>query len=264
MDYVCISVPYFLGEKRTGRDETTQIRASGYDRKIGATWVEVSPQFDAYDDRVVAVNAAITNAIEDNADRFPIIFAADCTSCFGAVKALGGQELGVVWFDAHGDFNTPETTPSGFLGGMPLAALVGRGNQHLLTGIGLTPLSESNIIITDARDLDAEEGENLHASQITIVPTLDDLLTVDLPNAPLYIHLDIDILDPSYMPALNYPANGGPNPAQVKAALQRVAQDGHVVGLLVSLWSGDRAQDEQPLQTTLDLVDAFLASMNAK
>ncbi len=265
MEYVCISVPYFLGEKRPERTETAQILASGYDRKIGAEWIEISPQFDRYTDGVVAVNAAIADAMQAHAGKFPIIFAADCTSCFGPVKGLGRpDDLGVVWIDAHGDFNTPETTPSGFLGGMPLAALVGRGNQYLLEGLDLAPLPEANIVITDVRDLDPEEGENLRASAITIAPTMDDLLTVDLPHGPIYVHLDVDILDPVYMPALNYPANGGPNTEQVKAGLQRIAHEGNVAALLVSLWNADRAEDDGPLQTTLDLVDAFLAARAAK
>lgn len=264
MERVCISVPYFLGEKRPERDETDQIRASGYPQKIGADWVEITPRFADYKNRVVAVNAAIAEAIQANVGKFPIIFAADCTSCFGPIKAIDRADVGVVWLDAHGDFNTPETTPSGFLGGMPLAALVGRGNEYLLEDIDLAPIDESQIVITDVRDLDLVEGENLRASAITIAPTIDDLLTVALPAGPIYVHLDVDILDPAHMPALNYPATGGPNPAQVKTGLHRIAQDGNVVALLVSLWNADRAQDDGPMQTTLDLVDSFLEAMEAR
>lgn len=261
MERVIISVPYFLGEKRAERNETEQIRVAGYDKKIGAEWIELEPDFEAHADRVVAVNAAIADAVQANSDKFPIIFASDCTSCFGPIKGLNHDDIGVVWFDAHGDFNTPETTPSGFLGGMPLAALVGRGNQHLMTGINLSPVAEGNIVVTDVRDLDPEEGENLRASEITIATTIDDLLTTELPSGPIYVHLDVDILDPQWMPALNYPANGGPNLAQVNAALQRVAKDGNVVAVLVSLWNADKASDAGPLQTTLDMVDALLAGI---
>ncbi|NDJ84445.1 MAG: arginase family protein [Chloroflexi bacterium] len=256
--FVCIAVPHFIGQKLDYRTETEEIRVSGFPERINATWVEIEPDFSRFGDPVVAVNQAIVEAMQAHSGRFPIVLAADCVSAIGAIKGLGRDDLNVVWYDAHGDFNTPETTPSGFLGGMPLAALVGRGNQNLLEGVGLEPLPEQRIIITDARDLDPEEGENLHASGLKVLAQVEDLLSIPLSAGPLYIHLDVDILDPEYMPALNYPAPGGPDLTTVNATLRYLAENANVAGLLVSLWNADKAPDSSPRDNTLQMVHAVI------
>lgn len=258
-EFVCIAVPYFLGNKLDSRTESDQIRASGFPEKINAQWLEISPDYMKHKEPVVAVNAAIAEAIAAHPERFPIVLASDCVSSLGIVKGLYRPDLGIVWYDAHGDFNTPETTPSGFLGGMPLAILVGRGNQHLMQALDLRPLDENRIVITDVRDLDPEEGENLRASQITIYSNVNDLLNAPLPQHPVYIHLDVDVIDPQYMPdALGYPAQGGPSPAEVSATLKRLAREGQVVGLLVSLFSADGATAKRPLDATLQMIQAVV------
>ena len=83
----------------------------------------------------------------------PISVAGDCCSAIGMLAGLqrAGLDPVLIWFDAHGDFNTWETTPSGFLGGMPLAMLVGKGEQSLLSALELKPLSEDRVVLTDAR-----------------------------------------------------------------------------------------------------------------
>ncbi len=261
IEFVCINVPHFLGHKQPGRNEGDEIRASGFVDRISATWVEIEPDYDQHDP-VVAVNLALAEAITSHATRFPIVLAGDCVSALGMVKGLAQDNLGIVWYDAHGDFNTPETTPSGFLGGMPLAILVGRGNQHLMASVGLEPIPENHILFTDGRDLDPEEGENLRASEIAVFTDVNALLTTPLPTHPVYIHLDVDIVDPQYMPALGYPAPNGPTPDTIAATLQRIARDGNVAGLLVSLWNRDKATDDLPLRSTLKMVEALVTSLD--
>jgi len=258
-EYVCIGVPYFLGQRLDARTEVDAIRASGIAGELGAEWLEIAPDVAASPDPVTAVNRSLAQAIAARRDRFPIIFAGDCTSAIGAAKGLeSGEGLGVVWLDAHGDFNTPETTPSGFLGGMPLAMLVGRGEQYLLEGVGLAPLSEADIILTDARDLDPGEAVALRESAITHLPDLRDLLAAPLPAMPLYVHLDVDVVNPDQMPAMSYTAPGGPSLEDTAAVVRRVAREGRVVGLLVGLWNDDLATDDRPLRGTLALVRAFV------
>ncbi|UCD77109.1 MAG: arginase family protein, partial [Desulfobacterales bacterium] len=142
----------------------------------------------------------------------PVSIAGDCCATIGVLAGLqrAGMHPVLVWFDAHGDFNTWQTTPSGFLGGMPLAMLVGRGEQTMLNALDLKPLAEDRVILTDARDLDP--GEKLLIEQAAIIHITDvrDLLNLTLPEGPLYVHIDTDILDPAEAPAMNYPATGGP------------------------------------------------------
>lgn len=257
--YLFVGVPYWLGELKPERTEVRAIKNSGIVEELNASWVDLAPDFSASSDPVIAVNRALAQAVQAHPDHFPVILAADCTSCLGAVKGLENQQPAVLWYDAHGDFNTPETTPSGFLGGMPLAALVGRGNEHLLEGVGLPPLDEQRIIITDARDLDLEEGVNLRASAVTLLPKVSDLLSHPLPDRPLYVHFDTDVVDSSEMPAMSYPTAGGPSLAETEATLKRVMRDGNVAGVLFSLWNDALPGAGIALQGTLRLIRGMLA-----
>lgn len=262
--FVCIGVPYFLGQRIEGRSEVDAVRASGIAAEIGAPWLDVQPDFHAHPDPIVAVNRALAQAVAANPQRTPLIFAADCTSALGVVKGLAPRRTVVLWYDAHGDFNTPETTPSGFLGGMPLAMLVGRGDLSLLRGVGLNPLPETDVILTDGRALDPEEAVALRESAVTHLRRFDDMLAFLLTGRPLYVHLDVDVVDPAEMPALGYPAPGGPSLEAVAASIQRVARDGQVAAILFSLWDERLATDDRPLQGTLRLVRAFVEGARAR
>ncbi|MBN1285312.1 MAG: arginase family protein [Anaerolineae bacterium] len=255
--FVCIGVPYWIGERIEDRTEVASVQMSGIAEEIGAAWVNIAPDFGAHPDPVVCVNRALAATVAAHRDGIPIIFASDCVSALGALKGLESLKPAVLWYDAHGDFNTPATTPSGFLGGMPLAALVGRGNEHLMAGVGLAPTDERDVIVTDARDLDPEEGVMLRQSRLTHLPDVSDLLTAPLPDKPLYVHLDTDVVDCAEMPAMNYPAPGGPSLAQVAATLARVTREAQVVGLLFSLWNDTLAGAHEALEGTLRLVRAF-------
>ena len=153
-----------------------------------------------------------------------------CSSCLGTVAGLGSPTaLGVVWFDAHGDFNTPETSPTGFFDGMPLAMLTGSGWEALRSGVeGLRPVDEANVVLVWARDLDAAEEERLVSSDVRLVRPGEpveaalDALAARVPD--VYVHVDLDVLDPSEGQANRYRAEGGPTAAEVAAAVGEVAR----------------------------------------
>lgn len=262
-EFVCIGAPYFLGEHIERRTEVSAIHASGIAREIGAEWVTVEPD-NQQPDPICAVHCALARAINAQRGAIPIVFTSDCTNALGAVKGLGG-DLAVLWFDAHGDFNTPETSPSGFVGGMPLAMLVGRGDMRFMRAVDLAPLDERDVIITDARDLDPAEAVALRESAITHLADVRDLLTAALPDKPLYIHLDVDVVRLREMPAVSFQSAGGPALDTVAASLERVARDApQIAGMLVSLWNDDLAHDRRALDSTLHLVRAFVAGMRAR
>ena len=255
-DYICIGVPYYLGESLGERREVEALRQAGIADELGADWVDIAPDFAARDDPVVAVNRALAAAIQAHGDKIPVVFANDCTSCLGMVKGLQAQSPAVLWYDSHGDFNTPQTTPSGFLGGMPLAALVGRGNQHLMRGMELAPLDESDIVISDVRNLDPEEGVMLRQSQVTIHETLAALDAAPLPDKPLYIHFDTDIVDCAEMPAMSYPEPGGPSLDESIESLRTALSKARTVGILFSLWNGALPGAHETMSATLRLIRA--------
>ncbi len=256
-NYICIGVPYYLGEKRGDRSEVQALRAAGAADELGADWVNIQPDFEASEDPVVAVNRALADTIKAFPDKVPVVFANDCTSCLGMVKGLERRAPAVLWYDAHGDFNTPETTPSGFLGGMPLAALVGRGNQDLMRGINLAPIAESDVIVSDVRNLDPEEEIMLRESQVTVYETLDALNQAILPQKPLYIHFDTDVVDPEDMPAMSYPEPDGPSLGESIDSLQRILAKSEAAGILFSLWNGTLKGGDRALAATLSLIRAL-------
>jgi arginase len=247
---LCIGVPYWLGTKThyTGSVEVMQSLA----QTIGAPWVEAVPQPHSTDP-VTAINRGLAQVIQAHPDHLPLIFAGDCTTAIGALAGLASQRPSVVWYDAHGDFNTPETTLSGFLGGMPLAALVGRGNAALLDEVGLAPIPEEQVILTDARDLDPAEADLLRSSAVRHLPQVTDLLTAELPASPLYIHMDTDVITPAEMPAQSYLSAGGPTLAATITTLERLLTQRPIAGVLFSLWNNQLPNADLAAASTLHM-----------
>ena len=198
-------------------------------------------------------------AVAVRSGKRPVSLAGDCCTTIGVVAGL--QQAGVhptlVWLDAHGDFNTPETTPSGFIGGMPLAMLVGRGDQTLVEAAGMTPLPETSVYLSDARDLDPEEGAAVRRSAIHHVTDLSELPQRLPAEAPLYVHLDVDVLDPADAPAVAYPAPGGPSLEDVEAVLAKLAATGRIVAVSVTAWDFGKDGDGRTERACRRLIAAL-------
>jgi arginase len=191
----------------------------------------------------------------------PVSIAGDCCTSLAVFAGLqkAGLKPNLIWFDAHGDFNTWETTPSGFLGGMPLAMLVGRGEQTLPHSVGLQNVPEAHVLLTDARDLDPGERLAVEASSVRVVPNPAALLDVELADGPLYIHFDSDILDPIEAPAMNYPAPGGPSSETLRQVFRRLAATGRIAAVSLSAWNPELDEDG----ATSNLVMSLLAELVA-
>lgn len=192
--------------------------------------------------------------------KHPISYAGDCVSSIGMLGGLRRQDVHptLIWFDAHGDFNTPETSPSGFPGGMPLAMITGRGDQTVVDAVGLVPLADERVVLVDGRDLDPGEARAVAASNIAHTSVGDVMENVP-PQGPLYVHLDGDIVDPAEMPAMNYPAADGPSLEAVRSALAQVASTGRVVAVSVSSWNPALPGADVAAAATLTLVEPFVA-----
>lgn len=185
--------------------------------------------------RVLAEHVAAVRA----AGQLPVVLAGDCTASIGVAAGLQqhSPDFTLVWYDAHGDFNTWETSPSGFIGGMPLAMLCGRGEQTILEQAGARPHPEQQVVLTDARDLDPLEKEAVTRSGLTHLPAVAGLQQVDLADRPIYVHFDPDVLNLADLAAVNYPAQGGPTLAEVEASLAHLAGTGRIAALSVTLWN---------------------------
>jgi len=190
----------------------------------------------------------------------PVSIAGDCCTAIGVLAGLqrAGTDPLLIWFDAHGDFNTWETTPSGFLGGMPLAMLVGRGEQRMMNAVGLQPFSESQVILTDARDLDPGEQDLLEESSVLHLPDTRSLIGHPLPDIPLYIHLDTDVINPNDAPAMNYLAPGGPDAAELQEVFGYLAQTGRIVAVSVSTWNPSLDKDRRSERVCMELLHTLI------
>lgn len=189
----------------------------------------------------------------------PVSIAGDCCTSIGVLAGL--QQIGLtptlIWFDAHGDFNTWETTPSGFLGGMPLAMLVGRGEQTIMDLVGAKPMPEGMIILSDGRDLDPGESEAVTSSNIHHLKNIGDLLNYELPPGPIWVHFDTDILDASEAPAMNYPVSHGPGVDDLQQVFTTLADSGQIVAVSMSTWNPELDQDGRSREVSI----ALLASL---
>lgn len=174
--------------------------------------------------------AAVRAAADDGA--LPFVLAGNCASCLGTVAGIGSERLGVVWFDAHADFDTPDENLSGFFDVMALSVLTGGSWQALAATIpGFAPVDPRDAVLAGVRDLQPYQRDTLERSAVRTVPgaiDLDDLRAAldDLAARVdrVYLHVDIDVLDAAAGRANEYAAPGGPDLPGLLAALEAVTQ----------------------------------------
>lgn len=185
----------------------------------------------------------VDEAASDGA--FPLIMGGDHSIAVGTLAGLGahhrraGRPWGVVWIDAHGDFNTPETSPSGNIHGMSLAAAAGLGHPALtLLGGDFRKVDPANIVVIGARDIDAGEKQNLRNAGVTVftMADIDRLGMAEVARRTLEDHLgavkalhvsfDVDSLDPEYAPGVGTPVRGGLTYRELHFLMETLCADG--------------------------------------
>lgn len=245
--------PYYLDE-----------HVPGLEILANADWLFNKPSLPDRDTqgRMSVIHRGITPLVEETVrdGERPVVISGDCCITTGVLAGLqrAGIDPTLVWFDAHGDFNTWETTPSGFLGGMPLAMLVGLGEQRMPLAAGQRSLPEERGILTDARDLDPGEKTLLEASKVQLLTDVVDLLEYQLPDRPLYVHFDTDVIDPADAPAMNYPAPGGPSASKLKAVFQHLANSADIVTVSMSSWNPELDEDNRTQQICMDALKSLI------
>lgn len=184
--------------------------------------------------RMATLYRPVADTVAANARRGEqsLVMSSDCTTSLAIVAGLqrAGQAPSVVWLDAHGDVQTLETSTSGYLGGMPLRLIAGYRTELIADAIDLTPVAEDDILLVDARDLDPPERTYLERSKIRHI-TIDELTTDVLPSGPIYLHIDLDVVNPEHVPGQLFPAAGGPTAAAVAQAVGRVTATGRIAAI---------------------------------
>ena len=264
-----IGVPMDLGAGRRGVDMgPSAIRIAGLNQAI--TWLG----FDVVDSGNVHVHPpeAVTQtnmrarylpeiaaaseelavmveaAIEEGA--MPVILGGDHSIAIGSVAGLASfhrkrhQRVGTIWLDAHADANTPDTTPSGNIHGMPLAALLGYGARELTHVAGFAPkLLPENTVIIGARSIDPGERELLKSLNVRVftMTELDErgmakvveeaLEIASRDTAGIHVTMDMDFIDPFYAPGVGTPERGGATYRESHFAMEKIADSGKVLSV---------------------------------
>jgi arginase len=233
------------------------VRVSIVETSHGLWPGEIAAAFDLARQAAVLVRAAIAEGT------FPLVLSGNCgPAALGCV--CGADDVSrVFWFDAHGDFNTPETTIGGFLDGMALATLTGRCWRELTASLaGFRAIPEASVTLIGARDLDPLEEKALAASQVGRISTGT---VADLPTrldtsrpVPSYVHFDLDVLDPSEAKMNCYAAPGGLSVPQARAALRAIWSGSLVRAASVTAFDPACDSSERALEAAVALASEIV------
>lgn len=202
------------------------------------------------------------------------VLTGDDTASIGVAAGLehahgASIRIGIVWLDAHGDFNTPETSYSGILAGMPVAILTGLAAPRWRAASGLTePIPTSRILLAGVRELDDQESALIKEHQVAIVTTKGIREGSELAGGVaaladqsdvLFLHVDLDVLDPHLVPSASTPSQHGLEIAEAAEAMATVFRTDKVAALaLSSLNPGGGNRGQRSIETALALVEQAL------
>ncbi|HEY3176781.1 MAG TPA: arginase [Candidatus Polarisedimenticolia bacterium] len=267
-----IGVPMDLGAGRRGVDMgPSAIRAAGLDRAVAALGYAVTdlgnipvPQPESISQASARARylPEIAAACEDLAGRVegalaggsvPIVLGGDHSIAAGTVSGLASfhrrrsEQIGIVWLDAHADINTPETSPSGNVHGMPLAVLLGKGAPELTRIAGFAPkVAPAHVAVIGARSLDPGERELIRSMGVRVftMSELDERGMGEVINeairiasagtAGLHVTMDMDFIDPSFAPGVGTPESGGATFRESHLAMEKMAGSGKVLSIEIT------------------------------
>lgn len=223
---------------------------------------EIRTAFELARRLAVAVRAA------QDAGRFALVLSGNCNSAVGTLSGLTPARRATFWFDAHGDYNTPETTTTGFLDGMGLAMTTGLCWGRLLDTVpGFRPVQAEATFLLGARDLDPPEAALLRQSAVTVVEVgqIPGELPALLARAPLadtvgYLHLDLDVLDPTVGQANYLPVPNGLSLAQLTSAITAIGAHVPLRAAALTSYAPEEDHDEGIARAAIAAVDAILGT----
>jgi arginase len=264
-----IGVPMDLGQSRRGVDMgPSALRVAGLMAHIKQLGLQVEdigniqvkqPEEMSYGEKRAKYMAEIAETCQDlavivekclNEEFLPLVLGGDHSVASGVAAGVSNfyrkqkKEIGYIWLDAHGDMNTPESSPSGNVHGMPLAAIMGYGAPELVDLMGFKPKAEpSNIVIVGARDLDAQERKIVKKSGVHVFTMRDidergmrevmsDALKYAMDDtAGVSVSLDMDFVDPSDAPGVGTPVRGGVTYREAHLAMEMIADSEAMVSM---------------------------------
>lgn len=278
MPVALIQVPYMIGDDRHSASQGPQryLQAGAgelFTVKGIATSVELVERGAPFRDSTsasLAVNKNLSATVQrvTNGGAFPVVLAGSCDASLGILAGFDHSRCGVIWVDAHGDFNTPESTVSGFFAGMSLAAVTGHCYRNYWGQMGNnTPVSEAQTLLLGARDLDAAERRRLESSAIRMVRWEEGRSQADV-NATLealanrvqeaYLHIDMDAMDPEIAPGIvDHPVPGGLSLPQVEEIIRAVCSRFRVRAACLATYTPERDIGDKTLQVGLRILETL-------
>lgn len=263
-----LGVPLDLGQSRRGVDMgPSAVRVAGLQARLEALGHQVEDggniAVDIAETQTVGEpNAKYLHAIMEtctreagqildtlSAEQIPLVLGGDHSVAAGTVSGVAEfyrrkkQKIGLIWIDAHADINTPETSPSGNVHGMPLAALMGLGPEPLKNIFDWSPkVAPENAVLIGVRDIDATEKENIRRAGINEVYTMRDidergmrtvmeeaLRAAGRGTAGYHVSLDMDWIDPEDAPGVGTPVRGGATYREAHLAMEILADHGRML-----------------------------------
>jgi arginase len=264
-----IAVPLDLGASRRGTDVGPSalriaglgnaLRRMGYDvaleEDIPAPAMETRRSEDKkarYKPQILDVCTRLANRVKEvmDAGDFPLVLGGDHSIAMGTVAGIAGhfrdreQSVGLIWFDAHGDMNVPESSPSGNIHGMPLAHLLGKGDEDLKNILGFSPkIKPENVALIGVRAIDAHERQIIRESGIHAftMREIDEhgmaavarraLEVVNDGTAGFHVSFDVDGCDPTVIPGSGTLVPGGVSFREAHLLMEYAADSGRLLSM---------------------------------
>lgn len=214
------------------------------------------------------VSAQVREAVAGG--EFPLALSGNCNTSVGTIAGANPEGLGIVWFDGHADFNTPETTTTGFSDNMGLSIAVGHCWNAMAGGVpGFVPVAEENVVLAGAREIEPAERTRLFASEVTVVgadsirreglrvfeEALDELRAR---VERVYLHLDLDVLDPEEVGRANeFAPKGGLGAGELEAAVEMVRQQFSVAAVGIASYDPAFDGDGRVLRTAISCAETL-------
>ena len=219
-----------------------------------------------------AVAAAVAEALERKS--FPLVLSGNCNVAVGVVAGIRTARLAlpaVCWFDAHADFNTPESTIGGFLDGMAVSMIAGRCWRELVAQVpGFEPIPEAQILMIGTRDIDPLEQSLLKASAIRVASGSSDIhadvdaIVASAKTTNSYLHLDLDSLDSSEGTANAFAVTGGIMRSELLACVDAIGARSKIGAGTVSAYDPECDSDGRVGRIALEVAERIVRLANAR
>lgn len=286
-----IGAPSDFGQGRRGVDMgPSAIRYAGLEEKLEVLGHDVedlgnipvpTPEMHTVTDEklkylpeVTAVCTALSEEVEKvvKAGHTPIILGGDHSISIGSIAgiAAGNPSFGVIWFDAHGDMNTDETTPSGNIHGMPLAVNLGMGHSGLVNLGGFAPkVKPEHVVLVGARSIDQHEADLIRKSGIKVYTmaeidqrgmgaVMEEAIRIASEGTDgIHLSLDLDALDPMFVPGVGTPVNGGVTYREGHLAMELLAASGKLMSVDVVEVNPILDRENRTAQMAVELVESL-------